>query len=204
MRYVLLSFFFLSPPFPSEGATGFSLTICPQEDAGVSRTAKGKRKGRPPAMPLSTSFLAFLVRLHDSLPPHAQALAFATPPRTLDDHFAKMLRLFNDIVVPRLFFFEHHDVVRARLPAEDLAHHPDTLLAGDASLFWQLTPGNFLLNQLLYNLYKNMHGFHVLLSKFLDVFSLSSAGSTDTTSCIARSSHSRSLPSLRWPSPRDL
>jgi hypothetical protein len=85
--------------------------------------------------------------------------------RTLDDHFDKMLKLFNEVVVPRLFYFEHHDDVRARLPADSLTHHPDILLAGDATLFVELTPGNFMLNKLTFNSYKNAHGFHVLIGK---------------------------------------
>ena len=105
------------------------------------------------------------MRLHESLPPHSLALAFATPLRTLDDHFDKMLRLFNQFVVPRLFFFEHHDDVRARISPDSLKHHPNVLLAGDATLFEQLTPSNFLLNKLLYNSYHSAHGFHVVIGK---------------------------------------
>ena len=133
-----------------------------QEDANAPLTPKGKRKGRPPALALPESFLAFLVRLHDSLPPNSLALAFAKPLRTMDDHFDKMLRRFHAVVVPRLFYFEHHDAVRARLPPASLNHHKDVLLAADATLFPSLTPENFVLNKLLYNNYKNDHGFHVL------------------------------------------
>ncbi len=118
-------------------------------------------------LPLETQFLAFLIHLHDSIAPHSWGAMFATPFETLEGYFDTILVVFDEVVVPRLFFFEDAHAVRARLPPEKLKNHPDILLAADGTLFPFKTPQTFLLNKLMYNNYKDSHGAHVLLGTFL-------------------------------------